>query len=207
MKLLLIRHGQSVGNIEERVQGQLDSPLTDRGRGQAYALAQRLAREERSISCIYASDLSRATETAEILAVEIGVPVLLDGRLREYDVGVLTGVIWQEIEFLYPDIWHGLHHSPDWVPLPGEEGNEAFHTRLVAVLDDIVSKHGEGDVIVVVSHGGSLGMILAHLLGMDVQRPAPFQLGNASLSVVEFRACGPVLVCLNDMGHLDGNLC
>lgn len=206
MKLLLIRHGQSVANTEGRLQGQFDSPLTDLGRDQARALARRLERGDWSVSAIYASDLSRASETAEILADELGAPLALDERLREYDVGVLTGVVWREIEFLYPDIWHALHHDTAWGRIPGEEGNEPFHARLEAMLADIQSRHDGDESVALVSHGGSLGMLLVHLLGMDVGWPSPFRFGNVSLSVVELRARGPLVICLNDMCHLDSDL-
>jgi broad specificity phosphatase PhoE len=206
MKLLLIRHGESVGNAEYRVQGQAEFPLTERGRDQARALAQRLRREKWILSVLYASDLSRATETAEILAAEMEAEVVLDARLREYDVGVLNGIVWQEIEFLYPDIWHGLHHSPEWVPIPDEEGTEAFHARIVAALANIQDRHKGTAATAVVSHGGTLGMILSHLLGMDPGRPTPFRFGNTSLSIVEFGSRGPRLTLMNDTCHLDGDL-
>jgi broad specificity phosphatase PhoE len=202
MKLLLIRHGQSIANTEGRVQGQMDSPLSEVGRDQARALTRRLLHEEWAISAIFASDLTRAAETAEILAAGLDVSVTLDARLREYDVGVLNGVVWREIEFLYPDIWHGLHYSHDWVPIPGEEGNEAFHRRLAAALTDIRAQYKDQQAVAIVSHGGSLGMILADLLGMDTRRPAPFRFGNTSLSVVELGPRRPHLLLMNDTGHL-----
>lgn len=206
MKLLLIRHGQSLANAEGRLQGQFDSPLTERGRQQARVLARRLLGDELIPEAIYASDLFRAAETAEILASHLRAPVFLDDRLREYDVGVLTNVVWREIKTLYPGIWHGLHHSREWVPIPGEEGSDTFHRRLEAALDDIQAKHGDGEIVAIVTHGGSLGTILAHLLGMDARRPTPFRFGNASLSIVEFRTRGAILDCLNDTCHLDGDL-
>jgi broad specificity phosphatase PhoE len=206
MKLLLIRHGQSVANTEGRLQGQFDSPLTELGRDQARALARRLAREDWSLSAIYASDLSRAAETAEILAATLSVPLAFDKRLREYDVGVLTGMIWAEIESLHPDIWQALHQSQGWEHIPGEEGTETFRIRLAAVLSDIQSGHEDGENVALVSHGGSLGMLLIHLLGMDARRPSPFRFGNVSLSVVELSARGPRVISLNDMCHLDGDL-
>jgi broad specificity phosphatase PhoE len=206
MKLLLVRHGQSVANTEGRLQGQLDSPLTDLGRDQARALARRLVHEEWSISAIYASDLSRAAETAEILATELCAPLTFDERLREYDVGLLTGIVWREIEHLYPDIWHALHHDTAWGRIPGEEGNGTFHARLAAMLDGVKASHGEEESVMLVSHGGSLGMLLVHLLGMEPRRPNPFRFGNVSLSVVELGARGPQLLSLNDMCHLDGDL-
>jgi broad specificity phosphatase PhoE len=206
MKLLLIRHGQSVANAQGRLQGHLDSPLSELGRAQARNLARRLEREGWAASAIYTSDLLRAAETAEILSAGLSAPVEPDRRLREYDVGVLTGLVWQEIESRYPEIWHGLQHSPTWTPIPGEEGNGPFFTRLVAALTDIRSGHGHGDVVALVSHGGSLGMMLAHLLGMEPRRPTPFRFGNASLSVVEFHSRRVILSRLNDTCHIEDRL-
>jgi broad specificity phosphatase PhoE len=206
MKLLLIRHGESVGNTEGRVQGQLDSPLSDRGRDQSRALARRLVCEQWPVTAIYASDLRRAAETAEILAAELRAPLGLDERLREYDIGVLTGLVWREIEFLYPEIWHGMQTSPIWTAIPEEEGPDAFDARLVAALADIRSRYAGDEVVAVVAHGGSLGVMVAHLLGIDTRLPVPFRFGNASLSVVELRPRGPVLTSLNDTCHLDGSL-
>jgi broad specificity phosphatase PhoE len=206
MELLLIRHGQSVANKEGRLQGQFDSPLNDHGREQARFLARRLKRGEWDVSAIYASDLRRARETAEILAARLRLPLALDSRLREYDFGVLTGLTWREIEPRFPEIWHAMHHSPQWVPIPGEEGNEAFHARLVAALAEIRAKHKTEETVAIVSHGGSLGMILAHLLGIDPRRPTPFRFGNTSLSVVRLTPRGPRLLRMNDTSHLDGDM-
>lgn len=207
MKLLLIRHAESAANSEGRWQGQFDSPLTDRGRRQADALAGRLLREQWAVSALYASDLSRAAETAEILAARLDAPLVLDERLREYDIGVLTNLTWQEIKARYSEICHGLRHSRKWMSVPGAEGNDVFYRRLVAVLDDVRSQHEHDQVVAMVSHGGSLGMILAHLLDLEPRRPPPFRFGNTSLSLVEFSRRGPVLVLLNDTCHLDGDLC
>jgi broad specificity phosphatase PhoE len=206
MRMLLIRHGQSVGNAQGRLQGQLDSPLTELGRTQAQALARRLVSEGWTASAIYASDLVRAVETAEILSADLDAPVVRDQRLREYDVGVLTGLVWREIEAQYPEIWHGLQHSPEWTSIPGEEGNGPFYTRLSSALADIRSDHHDGEVVAVVSHGGSLGMMLVHLLGLEARRPTPFRFGNASLSVVEFWPRGTTISRLNDTCHLHGSL-
>ena len=203
MRFLFVRHGLSVANAQGRIQGQFDSPLSDQGREQSEALGRRLAREEQNVSVVYASDLSRATETAEILASSLGVPVILDERLREYGFGVLTGVVWADVEQDHPEIWRAYYERHEWGPIPGEEGNEAFHARLAAALADIQKGHGEEDTVVVVTHGGSLGMIMAGLLGMALQRPYPFRFGNASLSVVEIGRRGWVLSCLNDTCHID----
>ena len=202
MRLLLIRHAQSMANAEARIQGQFDSPLSEQGRQEARLLAQRLRGEEWAIAALYASDLSRAAETAHILGRELGLPVTLDARLREYDAGVLNGLTWAEVKARYPDLWQEFQRGGKWVAIPGEEGNEAFQARLAAALEKIRTRHeGEGTVAVV-SHGASLGMILLHLLGLERNLSSPFAFGNASLSIVEFRNRGPVIRRLNDTCHL-----
>lgn len=206
MQLLLIRHGQSVANTEGRLQGQMDSPLSDLGREQALALARRLMREGWSLSAIYTSDLSRAAETAEILGAALGAPVFPEARLREYDVGFLTGLVAADVESLHPDIWHALRSSPVWPAIPGEEGEEAFAARIVSVLDDIRSVPDQEQAVALVSHGRTLSRILAHLLEIDPARRTPFVFGNTSLSVVELRPHRTLLICLNDLCHLRDGL-
>jgi broad specificity phosphatase PhoE len=206
MRLLFIRHGETIANAERRLQGQLDSPLTERGRAQARALAKRLKREGQAPSAIYTSDLSRARETAQILETELDVPIVEDARLREFDAGMLTGLLEAEIESLYPETWYAFGHISEWVPIPGGEGNEPFHARLVAALEEIERKHGKGETVVVVAHGGSLGMMVGHILGLDTRRPAPFRFANASLTVLDLTERGPRLCSLNDTSHLDGDL-
>lgn len=206
MKLLCIRHGQSVANSEGRVQGQLDSPLTDLGREQARALARRLVREGWSLPAIHTSDLSRAAETAQILGEALRAPVFPDERLREHDVGILTGLTIAQIEQQNPEITRALQHDPAWSVVPGQESKEVFLQRVVSMLDQIRSSYSQEQAVVVVSHGRTLGMILIHLLGLDPDRRIPFRFGNTSLSVVEVYQHRNLLASLNDLCHLDDGL-
>jgi broad specificity phosphatase PhoE len=202
MKLLLVRHGESAANAEGRLQGQFDSPLSDRGRVQAQAVAHRLGRELREPAAIYTSDLSRASETAEIISEQLELPVVLDPRLREYDFGVLNGIIWRETESLYPEVWRSFQHGSDPVPIPGEEGRRAFRKRLATALTSIHDRHAQEGWVVVVTHGGALAAIMADLLGLEPGWPRPFWFDNASLSIVEYHSRGPVISRLNDVCHL-----
>jgi len=99
--LLVARHGETDWNREGRWQGWADPPLNDTGRGQARQLADEL--RGTGFDAVYASDLRRAFETAEILAAPHGVPVVADGGLREIDVGSWSGLTRAEIEARFPD--------------------------------------------------------------------------------------------------------
>jgi broad specificity phosphatase PhoE len=206
MKLLLVRHGQSIANAEGRIQGQFDSPLSERGQAQARALAQRLEREGWNLAALYASDLQRAAETARIVAQQLDVPLTLDPRLREYDFGILTNLSWHEIKDRYPEVWHELDQADGWMSIPGAECVDEFRARLAAMLASIVEGHDEAEAVALVAHGGSLGMLLEHILELETRRPAPFAFANASLSLVEFGPRGPRLSLLNDTCHLDADL-
>jgi broad specificity phosphatase PhoE len=136
----------------------------------------------------------------------LDAPVFLDERLREYDVGVLTGLTRADIEHQYPELWRISRQSSVWPTVQGEEGNEAFGQRIASVLDHFRSIHEDGHVVAVVSHGRTLGVMLMYLLGIDLGRRTPFRFGNASLTVVEVRPHENVLACLNDMCHLSDGL-
>src|SRR5436309_8138951 len=98
-RVLLVRHGQSEWNAVGRWQGQADPPLTDLGRQQARAAAHSLG----SLDAVFASDLQRATETAVIVAAQLGIgPVVLDPDLRERDAGEWSGLTRDEIHERYP---------------------------------------------------------------------------------------------------------
>ena len=203
MKLLLIRHAESMGNAEGRMQGRYDTPLSELGRAQAHLLAERLRREGWKLAALVASPLRRAAETAEILAAALERAITWDERLLEYDIGRLSGVVWADVERLYPDIWQQMHGTGP-VAFPGEEGLEVFQGRVASLLEDLRECHGDDQVVGLVSHGGTLSMLICCALGVPPRRPQPFRLSNSSVSILEFRPRGPVLTLLNDTHHLDG---
>jgi probable phosphoglycerate mutase len=200
-QLLLIRHGQSTWNAEGRIQGWADPPLDDTGREQAWRLARRLADEKLGIVAVYSSPLLRARQTAEEIAQTLGLPVQTDDRLKENGVGAFTGLTGQEVEQRFPEWLARLKATAEWVPPPGGESRDAFVNRSVAAMTDIVTHHPE-QTVAVVSHGGTLGVYLAHLLEIPIRRPLPFRFDNASLSVVKVTEPRIRLFKLNDTSHL-----
>jgi probable phosphoglycerate mutase len=145
--LLIVRHGETDWNAEGRLQGHADRPLNELGRKQAKALAERLAGE--GIRAVYASDLSRARETAEIVGERLGLPVVIDPDLREKNWGN----------------WEGLTGSErDRVDFVGET-TDAHGERILRAVRGIVERHPDERVLVV-THGGSMRRIQVAAVGM-----------------------------------------
>jgi len=198
--LLLIRHGRTTWNAERRIQGRADPPLDETGREQARRLAQRLRRE--APVALYTSPQQRARETADIIGEALGVPVAPDERLREYDVGQVTGLTWEQVVERYPDVAPRWAEAAEAVEFPGAEKGEAFQARVAAAFAEIVARHA-GELVGVVVHGGVLGAYLNHLIGLPTWR-SPFRFGNGSLSIAEVNPVRPRIALLNDTCHLGG---
>ncbi|MGQ9492912.1 MAG: histidine phosphatase family protein [Anaerolineae bacterium] len=201
MRILLIRHAESVGNAAQRIQGWNDEPLTELGREQALALALRL-QNGYGICAVYASSLLRARQTAEIIAGTLKVPLICDDRLKEYDCGVVTGLTWEEVQLRYPEIATRWAEDSWRVPIPGEEGIENFQQRVLSAMSDIVGYHKEEDTVAVVAHGGTWSAYLASLVELDYRRRQPWVFDNASLSIILLGGIRPRIVLLNDTCHL-----
>jgi broad specificity phosphatase PhoE len=180
-RLILVRHGESTWNAEERLQGQLDPPLSDRGREQSRALAATLdGLPDDHVVC---SDLGRARETAELLGLQ---PARFDPRWREIDVGEWGGRTAAEIDAQGSELtnWRGGPRRA-----PSGEPWEAFSTRVAGAVDELIAASGSW---LVVCHGGCIRVAAAHLTGAD-----PLHLGsppNASATVFELGARPRLLV-------------
>jgi phosphoserine phosphatase len=179
--LLLARHGQSDWNAERRWQGHADRPLSERGRSQADALAQRLA--EVDLDAIYSSDLRRTRDTAAVVAETKGLEVLELPDLREVDVGSWSGLTRAEARERFPEAYaRWLDGGPGWT---NGETYEDMTARVLRGVWQIAGSHPSGRVLVV-SHGGPIRAIHASALGMDVhayRRMRPVE-PNARLSAV-----------------------
>ena len=185
--MILARHGETDWNRSRRWQGQADAPLNERGRAQAHALAAELADEQ--VAAIYASDLSRARETAEIVAARLGRPVNVDRRLREVHVGGWSGLTIEEIEARFPDDVLRWYDGDPSHTFDGGETYAAMGERVVAALEEIATRHA-GEQVLVVLHGGPIRAVLAHAAGItyEEQRHRREHLDN----------CGFVRVAVRD---------
>ena len=157
---VFLRHGESIGNAESRWQGQSDYPLTDRGRAQAQALAERWKSEAVKFDLIIASPLVRAKETAEIIAFALGANVEVDSILLERNIGEMEGLTAEEVR---------RKPQPAYVtpydPIGGEgEGDWALFLRAGQALHELVRRSAGSYLIV--SHGGLLNQLMNAIIGI-----------------------------------------
>jgi alpha-ribazole phosphatase len=199
-RLILIRHGQTEWNRDRRVQGHTDAPLDEIGRAQAERLALRLAGE--ALDAVYASDLSRAVETARGIVTARGLTLRPSHLFREASYGLWEGLTVAEIEAAYPEeyrLWRedGLRHRA-----PQGETFEDLQARALTGMREILAAQ-VGSGIALVSHGGTIRALLCGLLGWPLACARQLRLDNASITRVEYGPYGPSLVAFNDTSHLD----
>ena len=179
--IYLARHGESDWNAANRFQGHSDRPLTDLGREQARGLADLVAAE--NVEAIYASPLSRALETARIVAARIGLEVAVDEGLREVDTGSWSGLSRAEVRERYPEgFQRWITGGAGW---EDGESYEEMAERVLAAVNRIAAAHPGGRVLLV-SHGGPIRAIQAASDGMAISEYRRLRLvePNARLSAV-----------------------
>ncbi len=201
VSFLVVRHGETVENVNKRWQGQLDGSLTARGIAQAEALGRRLATW--SIDYLYTSDLGRARHTAERIAAYTGHAIREDARLRERHYGIFQSLSAEEIAASYPEDW-ARHQSldPDYV-MPGGESLRQLHERSVAWFEEMKERHA-GATVLVVTHGGVLASLLRHVLDLPLARSRRFTVRHAALNVFVYQDDGWLLETWGDCSHLNG---
>jgi broad specificity phosphatase PhoE len=202
-EFLLVRHGQSTANAKGVWQGQMEFPLTERGRVQAGLAGRGLSCEP--FEGLYSSPLSRAFQTAKIIRDRTGfagevVPV--DG-LSERHGGILEGYTWAEQELRNPELTKKFLAIPEeerWA-LVGAETDEEVITRFEEALSSIRALHPEGSRIVVVSHGGVMRAFLRERFGPEIL-PGAQRAANASITHMQWGDSGPRLLEVASTAHL-----
>ena len=201
-RILAIRHGETAWNVDTRLQGHLDIPLNDVGLIQAKHLAQALAQGE-TIDAIYASDLSRAQNTAEAIAQRVGQTVSTHAGLRERHFGAFQGRTFAEIEVELPEhAWHWRKRTPDWTPPEGGESLLDLRERIVNTVDELAARH-PGQHIVMVAHGGVLDILYRAATRLDLQAARTWDLTNTAVNRLLWTPQGLSLVGWGDTTHLD----
>jgi probable phosphoglycerate mutase len=200
-RIIAIRHGETLWNVDTRIQGHRDIPLNDRGRWQAAQVARALAGEP--IAAVYASDLLRAHATGAAIAEAAGAPLHAEPDLRERSFGELEGRTFAEIEAALPEQarrWR--QRDPHFAP-EGGESLTLLRARIAEVTARLAARH-LGQQIVLVAHGGVLDVLYRLATGQELQAPRTWLLANAALNRLLWTPEALTLVGWGDTGHLDG---
>lgn len=182
-RLLLLRHGQTAWNLEQRVQGQTDVPLDDTGVLQAEKVAPVVA--AMGPAFVRSSDLSRASTTAAKVAEACGLPVHLDPRLREFDLGERSGTLLTDYAAIAADEFAAFR-SGRYDVVPGGESREQLVARFVPALVDALAEVPHGGLGVVVAHGAALKVSITEWLGWPPELALTLHaLGNCHWALVD----------------------
>lgn len=198
-RLIVVRHGETTYNIEGRFTGVSDAPLTELGKQQAERVGAYLARER--IDAIVASDLQRARDTAQAIARYHNLPVLEDPDLREISMGDWEGLRFAEIREHNPEVARQVRADPSRYAPPNGETLEQLRLRIISALERWTALYPDGTVVWV-SHGGTISVLLCHLMDLDLNRRRQFRHHNASIHEVLIGENYPVFVHLNEIAHL-----
>jgi probable phosphoglycerate mutase len=178
LTLHLVRHGETLYNAERRIQGQMSegAPLSPRGEQQALELAEQLS--TCTAQALYSSDLQRAMQTARAIAERLGLDVIPEPALRERHFGVLQGQLYSDVEAFMKEWWTRPDENHE-----GGESNRMMFARVGGFLDRLRADP-PCDEIILVCHGGTVNMALAHLAGEQVETFTWRRLENCSVTTV-----------------------
>ena len=198
-RILAIRHGETLWNVDSRIQGHLNIGLNDTGRWQAERLG--MALKDEPITAIYASDLSRAHDTALAVSRHTGVPVQAEPGLRERSFGEFEGRTFAEIETELPEQakrWR--KRDPSFTPAGGES-LLMLEARVLSVAGRLAAQH-PGEQIALFAHGGVIDILYRAATRLDLQAARTWTLGNTAINRLLWSPEGFSLVGWADVQHL-----
>lgn len=180
-KIYLVRHGQSLANLEWKYQGQkYDTDLTELGKTQALGIAEKLA--DKNIAVIFASPLKRARQTAEIITQIFKTPLVFDDLLKETDHGDWSFLNDDEIKLKWPDLYRLWKTMPNQVTFPNGEN---FANETTKRVIDWWNKLDKNKNTIIVSHENVIQIIITHILGQSLDQIWEHRIKNGDIICVD----------------------
>ena len=180
MKIYLARHGETDWNIENRIQGQVNTRLNEKGRQQARKLAEKLSEGDYQIGAIYSSAKSRALETARIIGDKLGITPKIQPGLEEINFGKWEGHMWRQVRELFPEEYQIWHNDRRYQVPPGGESYQQLLDRLLPALGDIAGKERENALVV--THSAVIMTLMSYLYDTPFEDMAKnYKTGNAGV--------------------------
>jgi broad specificity phosphatase PhoE len=200
--VLLIRHGQTTWNLDDRPRGRADVPLDKVGRWQAQATAEYIAARW-PLSAVYTSSLSRAMDTAAAIAIAQGLQVQPLEGLLDVDYGEWQGLPLSSIEARYPDLFRTWAETPDKIYFPGGEGLEEVGQRSTTALRGVIARHPE-ETVALVAHATVNRVLLCAVLGLGNDHHWQLNQDTCAVNLIEWNGRQYRLSLMNDTSHLWG---
>jgi len=198
--IILVRHGQTEWNREERFRGLADVPLNETGLAQAEATGRRIAAAWH-VSAVYSSPLSRALKTAEAIAHHFNLPVQAHPLLADINYGEWQGLSPKEVKVKWPAILDTWYHSPGMAEIPGGESLNSVRARGLSTARELADIH-PGQTLVLVGHTVINRAILLAVLGLGTHRFWHIGQDTCAINVFETLGHDFILKSLNDTCHL-----
>ena len=164
-RLYLVRHGETIWNREDRMQGIKDSPLTEKGIEYANLLGEKLKNLPGGIDKIYTSDLGRAYDTACLIGEHLSLTVFTDERLRERNMGIFEGCSWDYVREHYPDEFAKTVSDDNDYRIPDGDTKAEYIEKVVSFLDFASKEHADGRILAV-THRGFINFALRIILSI-----------------------------------------
>jgi len=200
-RIVLVRHGQTAWNREVRFRGRIDLPLDEIGRQQAEATGRYVAARW-PVAAVYASPLSRATQTAEAITRAHDLTVRPWDALLDIDFGEWQGHSPDEVAQQYPDLLQAWRDKPHTIHFPGGESLDIVRSRVLAGLDEVIARHA-GQTVALVGHAVVNRVMLCVVLGWSNERFWRLRQGTCAVNVFEAQGDGAFTIALlNDTSHL-----
>ena len=195
VKIVYVRHAESLWNPIGRYQGRLDPELSERGKKQAPLIAKAL--KKYNPTALYSSPLKRTYQTAEYIGEELNLPVNIDENLIEIDHGDWAGMLVEEVKEKYPDMFRQWLYEPETVDFPNGESLYDVYHRVKRFQEEVLEEH-DGETIIAVSHTVPIRASFVAGLDLSLRKFWSFGCDNASYSILEYEKIRPILYKLNN---------
>lgn len=197
MLLLIIRHGESEGDILGVHEGRADFSLTEKGHKQAEAMAEYVAGNYK-LTKIYTSTLKRAAQTAGHLSDKTGAETVFEPDLMEFNNGLLAGLTREEADNRYPEV----KDLPIDKAVYGQESKTEFRARAVTVLNRVLQENGKDAMVAIVSHGGMIDQLYGALFHTPVGENSFFCTSDTGIHLWKITDNGNYVIKANIDAHI-----
>jgi len=199
-RIILIRHGQTAWNKEDRVRGQVEVPLDETGLAQAELTAARVVEAWQPVA-VYCSPMQRAVQTAQAIARRLNLQAQPTAGINDMNFGEWQGLTAEEVQQRWPQMARAWLDAPHTVAFPGGESLDALRTRSMATLEEIIARHRDADVVIV-GHMVVNRVLLLAVLGLDNNHYWRIGQETCAINVFRWRQGAFYIDSLNDTCHL-----